>query len=466
MKRSELFFISSFIPSDIIAIIAAFTLAYYTRVQFDVIYIWTFVDYLRFLLILIPFWILIFSVGNLYKIKNLHKGALDDIAPIFNSISAGIMLVVAYIFLSKIEFFSRLIVIYAWGYSFVIVYLLRQIIKAIRRYLMKFGVGVYRVMIIGSPSASEEIISTINQKIFLGYKIVKIIDRSGIEKIEVIIKRNPIDTIFVADPNITDPQIMELIERTEDYNIDVKLVPNIIKLKEANLSTETIYGIPIINLHKTPLDGWGAIIKRIIDIIASIVAMVVLSPVMIVLALIIKLTSKGPVIYKNIRVGHNGDFKTYKFRTMSSDYCTGDEYGGETAEKFEDKLIKEKNIKKGSAVYKIADDPRITPIGRFLRKTSLDELPQFYNVLKGNMSLVGPRPHQPKEVVNYTKKQRKLLIIKPGITGLAQISGRSDLSFEDEAKLDIFYLENWSPWLDVKIVIRTFGVVLHPKGAY
>jgi lipopolysaccharide/colanic/teichoic acid biosynthesis glycosyltransferase len=129
-------------------------------------------------------------------------------------------------------------------------------------------------------------------------------------------------------------------------------------------------------------------------------------------------------------------------------------------------LIEEKNIKKGSAVYKIADDPRVTKIGKFLRKTSLDELPQFLNVFYGNMSIVGPRPHQPKEVEKYTSLQKKLLLVKPGITGLAQISGRSDLTFDEESSLDIFYLENWSVWLDFYIVWRTFSVVFYGKGGY
>ena len=187
---------------------------------------------------------------------------------------------------------------------------------------------------------------------------------------------------------------------------------------------------------------------------------------MTLIALLVKTTSRGPVIYRNTRIGNRGKFITLKFRTMYLEHCTGPQYGGSRAENFENKLIAERNIKKGSAVYKIARDPRITPIGRFLRKTSLDELPQFFNVIKGNMSIVGPRPHQPKEVIHYTKEQRKLLMIKPGITGLAQISGRSDLNFDEEADLDIFYLENWSIWLDLFVVINTPKVVFGKKGTY
>jgi exopolysaccharide biosynthesis polyprenyl glycosylphosphotransferase len=252
----------------------------------------------------------------------------------------------------------------------------------------------------------------------------------------------------------------------QENEVVFKAVPTHAQVGERTLQFDAFAGIPMIEFRGTPLDSWGTVFKRFFDIIGSVLATVVLSPVMLIISILIKLDSKGPVIYKNVRTGNKGDFKTLKFRTMFRDVCTGSEYGGSRAEKIEDKLIKEKNIKEGSAVYKIAEDPRVTRIGSFLRKTSLDELPQLFNVFIGNMSLVGPRPHQPKEVKNYSNQQRKLLLIKPGITGLAQISGRSDLSFDEEARLDIFYLENWSIWLDFYVIIRTFSAVLKGKGSY
>ena len=230
------------------------------------------------------------------------------------------------------------------------------------------------------------------------------------------------------------------------------------------LKTEVseIAGIPIVMVKRTTLDGWGRIIKRIFDIIFSLFFIIILSPLLILIMIIIKLDSRGPVIYKNERVFKNGVFKLFKFRSMILEYCVGDQYGKDQALELEKKLIEQNNTKSGP-VYKIAADPRLTKVGRFLRRWSIDESPQLFNVLWGRMSLVGPRPHQPREVAKYERRHKKVLTIKPGITGLAQISGRSDLSFEDEVKLDSYYIENWSLALDLSILLRTPLAVLRKR---
>ena len=466
MKRSEYIFTLALIPVDIFAVTAAFVLAYYTRSRGDVVYIWNFVDYFRFALTLICFWIVIFAMEGLYKIESLKRSMLDEIMSIFLAVSSGIMLVVVYIFLSRTEFFSRLIIIYAWLFAIVFVSIARIAIKQLRRSLMRHGIGIYRTIVVGDNETARNLINTMNSDLKLGYKIVKIIDRFGMEYISSIISKIKTDEIILADPNISDKDVTRLIIETHGKPVNIKLIPNLFRLSETNLRIETIADIPLIVFKKTPLEGWGAIWKRLFDIACSSLALIILAPVIIIIALLIKLTSKGPVIYNNIRVGQKGNFVTYKFRTMYAEYCTGVMYGGGKADVMEKKLIEEKNIKKGSAVYKIIDDPRITSVGNFLRKVSLDELPQFYNVLLGNMSLVGPRPHQPREVDKYKPEQKKLLNVKPGITGMAQISGRSDLAFDEEANLDIYYIENWSFWRDVKIIVRTFKAIFKRKGVY
>ncbi|MFH1427087.1 MAG: sugar transferase, partial [Patescibacteria group bacterium] len=181
---------------------------------------------------------------------------------------------------------------------------------------------------------------------------------------------------------------------------------------------------------------------------------VIFSPVLFLVALIIKLDSKGPVIYKNERVSRAGTFNLYKFRSMKIQHCVGKEYGDQTALNYEKELISSQNTKAGP-VYKIKEDPRLTRVGKFIRRWSLDELPQFYNVLIGNLSLIGPRPHQAREVEKYEHHHKGVLTIKPGLTGLAQISGRSDLGFEEEVKLDTYYIENWSLLFDLAILLRT-----------
>ena len=232
-----------------------------------------------------------------------------------------------------------------------------------------------------------------------------------------------------------------------------------------SVSQSRYFGIPVVEVKKTPLEGWGRIIKRIIDVILSLLFIVIFSPVMIIAAALVKIDSRGPVLYKNLRIGKDGkSFKLYKFRSMLLQYCTGDEYANETAQEYEKELIKTQNTKSGP-VYKIADDPRVTKIGRFIRRWSIDELPQLFNVFNGSMSIVGPRPHQPREVAKYELHHKKLLTIKPGITGMAQISGRSDLTFEEEVKIDTYYIENWSSLLDFSILLRTPAAVLRSRKA-
>ena len=194
----------------------------------------------------------------------------------------------------------------------------------------------------------------------------------------------------------------------------------------------------------TPLDGWRRVYKRIFDFILAILFLIVLSPVFIIIAVIIKINSKGPVFVKLTRVGSKGKkFVMYKFRSMVKD-----------AHKMKAEIMSY-NERSDGPLFKMKDDPRITKVGKFLRRASLDELPQLFNVLKGNMSLVGPRPHEPAEVNKYQRGYKKLLFIKPGITGMAQVSGRANLVFAEEAKLDIFYIENWSIFLDLIILLKT-----------
>ncbi|PIT94017.1 hypothetical protein COU00_01255, partial [Candidatus Falkowbacteria bacterium CG10_big_fil_rev_8_21_14_0_10_43_11] len=186
---------------------------------------------------------------------------------------------------------------------------------------------------------------------------------------------------------------------------------------------------------------------------------------LIIFAILIKLESRGPAIYQNERVSKDGIFKTYKFRSMQLQHCIGEEYrNNDEALELEAKLIVTQNTKEGP-LYKIANDPRLTKVGKFIRRFSIDELPQFFNALFGTMSIVGPRPHQPREVALYQRHHKKVLAIKPGITGLAQISGRSDLNFEEEVKLDIYYLENWSLWFDVVIMLKTPIAILRKRKA-
>lgn len=450
MKRSELLFTFLLVPIDVLAILTAFTLGYFTRVQGDIVYIWVFADYFRFVLSLVFFWIVIFSLEGLYKKNILKSGALDELASVFLGVSSGIMLVVAYFFLSRTEFFSRLVILYSWVYAVILIFVARQIIKGVYHILLKHGIGIHRVIIVGKNNFNKEIIAAISQSKYAGMKVVKIIDRDGIEKIESILAQTKFDEIILADPSISEKEALVLIDICQQRGKVIKLVPNIFRVRATNIAMETISGVPLVEFKRTPLDGWGTIIKRIIDIVLSIILLIILSPLLLIISLIIKLTSPGEVLFRQKRVGLHGEFWFLKFRSMVKDA----------------QLQHEQLINEHGNMFKLKDDPRVTPFGLFLRKTSLDELPQLWNVLRGEMSLVGPRPAMPEEVKRYQPWEKQRLGIKPGITGLWQVSGRSELDFTEWVRLDVYYIENWSFWLDIKILLKTIWVVFRRRGAY
>jgi exopolysaccharide biosynthesis polyprenyl glycosylphosphotransferase len=371
------------------------------------------------------------------------------------------------IFFIKEELFSsRFIILAVWILSIITVTFGRVIIRGLQRFLFTAGFGNHYLVIVGQDKTTEMVVREIAHKPSLGLRIIERLkgfsedDKKILEK---LLQDKILDEVLQTDPRLPKEEILDLVDWCSEHHIIFKYAPDLFQAKATNVDIGTIAGVPIIELKKTPLDGWGKILKRVFDFIGALILIIVLSPVMLVIALVIKLGSRGPVVYKNQRVSREGVFDTYKFRSMKLEYCTGEEYGGEVAANYEKKLINEKSQRNGP-VYKVLADPRRTKIGRFLEKTSLDELPQFFNVLIGNMSLVGPRPHQPREVEKYQRHHKEVLAIKPGVTGLAQISGRSDLDFDEEVKLDTYYIENWSLLLDIWILLRTPWAAIKRKS--
>lgn len=453
MKRSEFIFTLILVPVDIIAIISAFVLGYFTRISTDtIIYVWNFPDYFRFTLAMVLLWLIIFAIVGLYRKSVIRLGALDILAQVFLSSSAGIMFVVVYLFLSRTEFFSRLVILYTWIYAIIFIFVARLIIKIIYQELMKHGIGIHRVLVIGKSTAYREIVSAINGNKYLGLRIVKTITKDQLIELDKIASQVLFDEVILADSTISEKDVTALVDYCQDNGKTVRLVPNMYKVRSANISIETISGIPLIEYKQTPLEGWGSVIKRTMDIIISAILLIILSPIFLIITIIIKVTSpNGPVLFHQTRVGANKKkFAFLKFRSMVPG-----------SEKKHGKMIEQYGN-----MFKLKNDPRVTSFGRFLRITSLDELPQFYNVLIGDMSLVGPRPAMEEEVKHYERWQRKRLGIKPGITGLWQVSGRSELDFMEWVRLDVYYIENWSLWLDIKILLKTIYVVFKRDGAY
>ncbi len=289
-----------------------------------------------------------------------------------------------------------------------------------------------------------------------------------IEKLKKIFEKKQCDEVLYIDSDYTKKELHWLWELTRIFWIRYRYITNSFDVTKTNTTLSLINQIPVIEINNTSLDSWGKIFKRIFDFFAWIFWIILLSPVFLIVALLIKLEdSRWPVFYKNKRIWQNWkNFNLYKFRYMKWKYCVKDAYNinekEDKALEFERKLI-EKNSTRSWPLYKIKNDPRKTKVWEFIEKYSIDELPQFFNLVIWNMSLVWPRPHQPREVEKYSIDQKRLLTIKPWITGMAQVNGRENNDFRKEAELDIFYIENWSVLIDLKIILKTFSVIFSRK---
>ncbi|MEK7512037.1 MAG: sugar transferase [Patescibacteria group bacterium] len=470
-KNAELFFTFLKIPLDYLTLIAAGIIAYFIRYEQSiqeirpVIFDLTFDKYFLVTIIVSASWLIFFAWAGLYSFK--RRKITDELAKIILACSTGMTAVIIYMFFVREMFSSRFILLTAWILSIFMIIIIRTLIRKIQNLCFKAGWGNHNIVIIGNNDDAVEIVKTFNNEPGLGYKIIGRInefDENDKQKLLELHRKHGIDEIIQADSTLSRQVSISLADFCSEHNIIFKYAAGQFEARTTNVEVHMIAGVPLIEIKKTKLDGWLKIIKRLTDLIFSSIFIIVLSPLLLVLAILIKLEDSGPAIYKNERVNRKGTFNVYKFRSMYSKYCTGKQFGNQkSALEFEQKLIKEKSERTGP-VYKILNDPRRTTIGRFLEKTSLDELPQLFNVWIGNMSLVGPRPHQPREVEKYEKHHKRVLDIKPGITGLAQISGRSDLDFDEEVKLDAYYIENWSLKLDIWIILKTPWIILTRKS--
>ncbi|OGH70712.1 MAG: hypothetical protein A2754_02625 [Candidatus Magasanikbacteria bacterium RIFCSPHIGHO2_01_FULL_47_8] len=472
MKRLELLFTFLQLPIDYLMLLLAGITAYglrYTKFVTSIRPILFDLPWTRFwptLLAVALGWIIIFGFSGLYS-TNPNRKFAREITRIIMACSTSFAAITIYVFFTLQKFDSRFLVLAGWLLAMLYVFLGRLLIRGLKSLLYRAGVGLRRTVIIGQASIAEIIIDTLRSKPYLGYKVIGNFDHFTNSTIATLLKKTP-DEIIFTDPKADEEEALSAIDFANQHHVVFKYSADLFDTISTNMAVSTVAGIPIIELRRTRLTGWGKIIKRFVDIVGSLVLLVLSLPVFLVTSIIILLETGFPVIYKNERVGQSGKkFFTLKFRSMFQKDSTGKQFGssGKKALQKEAELIKTNNSKSGP-VYKIKNDPRITPTGNFLRRFSLDELPQFWNVLKGEMSLVGPRPHQPREVNNYEKRHSILLAIKPGITGLAQISGRSNLTFEEEARLDTFYIENWNFLLDLIILIKTPFIVLKRKGAW
>ena len=473
MKRFELVFNIIAIFVDAIMLAVAGSLAYFLRFrvenlfpQYPIIFHLSYSDFLRNVFFAIPVILLLFAISGLYNLRST-QGFGQIFVKVAIAISSGLMLFVAVYFFNQEVFPSRLIVLMSWLFAIILVSLGRLILLLIERGFLKRGIGLHRLVLIMGWNKDFELKNEIKTHPEYGYKIIKTLDGSGdiIGQLEEIRKTQGIDEILQANLDLSRDVNLKILKFTHDYGIKFNYIPDIVEAQRANISAGNIAGLPVIELHNTPLDGWGKVVKRILDIIVSLLAIIILSPLFLFVALGVKLTSPGKILFVQERFGQGKPFRFYKFRSMYQELSIGEEYGGQKAYEVRKKLWEE-NARKGPFL-KIKNDPRVTPFGRFIRKTKLDELPQLFSVLKGDMSLVGPRAHVLEEVNLYKETYKRQFTIKPGVTGLTQITQARipDLPFEEEIRLDTYYLENWSLMLDLQILFQTFLILIRPpKG--
>ncbi len=461
MKRADLLFTSILLPLDFLMIILAGFSAYGLRVspwvsQYRPVLFSLSLPFEKYFLLVLGFsffLLLVFALVGLYKIKPV-RSLWDDFFKIIIALSAGIIVLVFYIFVRREWFDSRFLVFVGWLLAVLFVFFGRFLISRLQKYLIrKRHFGAHRVLVIGKDGISSKITDNIKKEPGLGYLLVGNLIEPDILEVKSKIDNPGVDEIILADPDWPREKILELVNFCEEKHLSFKFVPNLFQTLTSNASVETLGGSPIIELRGTALDGWGKIIKRLIDLVGSSVGLVVLSPLFFIVAFIIKWDSRGPVFVKLKRVSQKKEFYLYKFRSMI-----------EGAEDLKP-LLWAYNERRDGPLFKMKDDPRVTKIGRFLRKYRIDELPQLINVIRGEISLTGPRPHQPDEIGKYQKHHKKLLAIKAGITGLSQVSGSSDLPFEEEVKLDTYYIENWSLLMDLKILLKTLAFIVRDRSA-
>lgn len=459
MRRIELLYLLITLVVDILLLLGIFLFSYYLRYSFTVTSLpygakIDFRDYLALLFLLIPVWIAIFFVLGVYRIEGTRK-IFSELSSIFWAVSFSVVITTTVMFILRDVNFSRLMLIYIWVLALLALSLFRVIFFYLRRSLVRFGLGTKRVLVMGKNEAAETLEHFFNRHPGYGYKVVlglKNYENLSLNQIDQLLKEYRVNQIIQGEIFREQDKNLKLMALAQERQVVFSQIPTLYELRKGAYKVETIGDVPLLRFHSTPLDGWGRIAKRFIDFIISFIVLIILSPFFLIIALIIKLDSLGPIFFKQKRVAKRGYFYLYKFRSMVKN-----------AEELKKKLMK-KNERKEGPLFKIKNDPRITQVGKILRISRIDELPQLINVLKGEISLVGPRPHLPSEVRRYKKKQKIVLLIKPGMTGMAQVSGASDLSFEDEVKLDAYYIENWSLFLDFIILVKTIGVVFKTKG--
>lgn len=427
------------------------------------------ISWLNFWVVFPLLYLIFLNIEQLYTRRTQFWKIIEKI--FYVSLYAIITIIIVLYVEQVTAFTSRLFIALLWILSFIYLIVLRYITKKI---LEKIQLLQIPVLIIGAGKTAELLVQGIINDAGMGYKIVGLLEdncvKNGILKqfpvlgkfamVEEVIKKTGVQHVFIAVPGLEQGKLTELIYKVQPLVKSMGIIPNLVGVPMGGIEVESLFNekLMLLRLKNNLARPLNRCLKIVFDFIITFLGTIIISPILFFIAIWIYMDSPGPVIFEHMRIGKNGKvFPCYKFRSMCVD----------AKEKLAE-LLKNDPVARveWEHDFKLKNDPRITKSGAFLRKTSLDELPQIFNVLKGEMSLVGPRPVIQEEMERYGEYVSDYLMVKPGITGMWQVSGRSDIDYTERVLLDSWYIRNWSVWIDIVILFRTFKVVLYRKGAY
>lgn len=447
-------FIFTIIFSDIFSVFLAFIVSYFLRnVGIFRIYLDSVqpIDvYLRALPFAIILLLCIFNLAALYEPKK-RVNTVSEMYVLIQAITIWILLIMAGSYLTKFDY-SRIVVVIFYIFTIIFAISGRIIIRILQFHFSKNGFGRVNILIIGAGKPARSLARRLEVYQDIGFRLIGFIDDKaleqehilgGLEKLNKILKNHNIDEVYIADPTLSHEQILTIVAKCPYPNIKFKIISNVFDLITGYIDVANLDSIPSLDIGKIHNSWWKNVYRRIFDITIAIIGIIITFPLCLIISILIKFDSSGRALFVQKRVGQNGKvFSMYKFRTMQ----------------------------KESMAYYTAprhkNDERITRIGKFLRRYSLDELPQLINVIKGEMSIIGPRPEMQFVVKKYSQWEKRRLLVKPGLTGLWQILGRKNLPLSENMEYDFYYINNQSLLLDIVIILKTIPVVLFGKGAY
>lgn len=458
--------------SDAVLIYSAFILAYWIRYSLEIgppiQQRVAFDAYQPLAGLLLGIMVGVLLLKGAYRTR-MSTDVVDEFIAVFSAATISVAGIVVITSMLHQDQYSRGVVVYVWLLVIALVGLGRVLYRLLQGYCHRRGWGTRRVLVVGSSDAGKIAMQSMTNRPDLGYQLAGFVYHGPaaqirdfgrfralgtVSDIPELIESGQIDDVIIALPASAHEEVWPILALCEQHGVGLKLIPDLFEMNLSRVRVDDIAGIPLLDVRERPVRRLERVVKRVVDVGLSCLALLITLPLTVLIMLLIRLETRGPAVLRQERMGTGGQaFRCYKLRTMRRD---ADELRP---------ALQSMNDTAGP-IFKIKDDPRQTKIGRRIRRWSLDELPQLLNVLKGDMSIVGPRPPLPAEVAEYEGWQLRRLEVKPGMTGMWQVSGRSDLSFDEMVLMDIYYVDNWSLALDARILLRTVFAVLGRHGAY